>query len=354
VPNATDRVELFAVQPRIALEDYTSPATFAARHRALAARVDALRARDASGQPCHPALVVWPESVGWPLLFMGHVSRVRRGKTLQGTWNRLLLAEAWGVWKMWQAHHPPTLRECLYAARSPRVHRTLWETFSGIARDFGLWVVAGSALLPAGRRSQDTPGFEPAGARTYNTSYTFSPEGRCVALARKVNLVPGREDVLHLSPGRPEELPVLQTPFGKLGTLIGYDGFRKPLTDKEPWFVPCAQYLDALGVDILAHPSAQPWPWDASWAFNAEGSSQRPGEQWRDEGLAAQLGTFEHVRYVVASHLAGGPLDADFEAPSHILERTAQGEVRVLAQARTLREDDVVHVTVPAVTPAPR
>ncbi|WP_426749481.1 carbon-nitrogen hydrolase family protein [Myxococcus sp. Y35] len=351
---ATDHVELFALQPRVSLEDYASPSAFAARHRALAARVDALRARDASGQPRYPALAVWPEWVGAALLFTGHVSHVRHSKTATAALKRVALHEAWDVWGAWRAFHPPSLQECLYAARSPRVHRALRDTFSGIARDFGLWVVAGSALLPAGRRGHDVPDFEPAGARTYNTSYTFSPEGRCVAVARKVNLVPTQEDVLHLSPGRPEDLTVLPTPFGRLGTLIGYDGFLKPHTRQEPWFVPCAQYLDALGVDILAQPSANPWPWDAPWPFAEAGASQRRGEQWRNEGLQAQLGAFEHVRYVVSAQLVGSMLGTAFEAPSHILERTASGEVRVLAQSQTMHEDAVMHVTVPAVTPTSR
>lgn len=341
---SADTVELFALQPRVSLEDYASPSTFAARHRALAAKVDALRGRDAAGRPRHPALVVWPEWVGAPLLFTGHVARVRRATSFQGALKRVALAEPWGAWNAWRAFHPPSLLECVYAARAPRVHRTLWETFSGIARDFGLWVVAGSALLPASQRGQDTPDFQPYGARTYNTSYTFSPEGRCVAAARKANLVPTQEDALHLSPGRPEDLTLLPTPFGRLGTLIGYDGFLKPHTPQEPWFVPCAQYLDALGADILAQPSANPWPWEAPSAFN---TSQHRSEQWRDEGLQGQLGTLKHVRYVVSAQLVGSLLGTTFEAPSSILERTASGEVRVLAQAQTMREEDVVHATVP-------
>ncbi|WNZ63674.1 hypothetical protein QEG98_08160 [Myxococcus sp. MxC21-1] len=93
---ATDLVELFALQPRVSLEDYASPAAFTARHRALAAKVDALRARDASGHPRAPALVVWPESVGAPLLFLGHMHRVRQSTSLQGALKRVRLSEAWG------------------------------------------------------------------------------------------------------------------------------------------------------------------------------------------------------------------------------------------------------------------
>jgi len=345
-PLPASHVELFAVQPRVCLEDYASPESFAARHRALAARVDALRARDASGRPLYPALAVWPEMVGAALGLMGHVHRVRRSRTTNRAMTRMALAEWRALWRTWRRFRPPSLEECLYTAVAPRVHRAMWETFSGIAQDFGLWVVGGSALLPANRRGPDTPEFEPDGARTYNTSYTFSPEGRCVAVARKVNLVPTQEDVLHLSPGRPEDLPVLETPFGRLGTLVCYDGFQEPHTSKEPWFVPCAQYLDALGVDVIAQPSANAWPWDAPWAFNDAGESQLRREQWFSEGLYSQLRALTRVRYAVNPQLVGGFLDNVFEAPSLILERTGPGEVRVLAQSEDPRGEDVLHATV--------
>lgn len=337
---APDAIELFAVQPRVSLEDYASAATFATRHRELAARVDALRARDASGQPRSPALAVWPEAVGAALLFQGHVPAVRGKTSFEGAVKRVALAEAWEVWRAWSTHHPPTLRECVYAARAALVHRTLWDTFSGIARDFDLWVVAGSALLPASRRGPDTPDFEPHGARTYNTSYTFSPDGRCVAATRKVNLVPMQEDVLHLSPGRPEDLTVLQTPFGRLGTLIGYDARDRPHTREEPWFVPCAQYLDALGMDILAHPSS-------ASAFDRDDAGLPHREPGHGAAHPAQLGALKRVRYVVSSQAAGNVLGTSLAAPSSILERTQSGEVRVLAQAVSPQDEDVLYVTVP-------
>ncbi|MCP3163113.1 carbon-nitrogen hydrolase family protein [Myxococcus qinghaiensis] len=344
-------VELFALQPRVSLEDYASPASFTAKHRALAERIHGLRARDTSGNPLHPALAVWPELVGAPLGMMGHLPQVRRHSTTRGAMRRVALAE-WGpMWRAWRDLQPPTREECLYAALASRVHRVMHETFSGIARDFGLWVVAGSALLPDNRRRLGAPDFEPRGARTYNTGHTFNPEGHCVAVTRKVNLVPGREDVLHLSPGRPEDLTVLATPFGRLGTLLGYDAFRKPHTAKEPWFVPCAQYLDALRADILAHPSANPWPWDAPWPFESTGASPRTGsEHWFEEGLPSQLPTMRRVRYTVTAQLVGDLLDNHFEAPSLILERTDEGRPRVLARSENPRDEDVLHVIVPACT----
>jgi predicted amidohydrolase len=347
VSDAPSHVELFAVQPRVSLEDYASPEAFTARHRALAERVDRLRARDAAGRPLHPALAVWPEMVGAPLGLMGHLEWVRGCRTTSGAMTRVALLEAGALVRAWSRYRPASLEETLYAAVAARVHRAMWETFSGIARDFGLWVVGGSALLPANRLGEDTPDFEPVSGRTFNTSATFSPEGRCVAVTRKVNLVPTQEDVVKLSPGRPEDLRVVDTPFGRLGTLICYDGFREPHTSGEPWFVPAAQLMDALGADVLAQPSANAWSWDAPWAFNAPGEHQLRREQWFNEGLYAQLRSLSRVRYAVNPQLVGGFFDNVFEAPSLILERVGPGEVRVLAQAEDPRGEDVLHVTVP-------
>jgi predicted amidohydrolase len=227
------------------------------------------------------------------------------------------------------------------------VHRAMWRTFSGIARDFGLWVVGGSALLPRSQLGMDTEDFVPVNARTYNTSYTFSPEGRCVTVTRKVNLVPTQEDVVRLSPGRPEELEVVPTPFGRLGTLICYDGFREAHTQQEPSFVPAARVLDALGADIIAQPSANAWAWDGPWAFNAPGEPQLRCEQWFNEGLYSQLAALQRVRYAVNPQLVGGFFENVFEAPSLIFERVRPGEVRVLAQSEDPRAEDVLHVTAP-------
>ena len=109
-------VELFAVQPRVSLEDYASPESFTARHRALAERVDGMRTRDAEGRPLYPALAVWPEMVGAPLGVMGHLRWVRGCRTTTGAMTRVALLEAPALLRAWRLHRPPSLEEC----RTPR------------------------------------------------------------------------------------------------------------------------------------------------------------------------------------------------------------------------------------------
>jgi predicted amidohydrolase len=350
-PVTSTHVELFAVQPRVSLEDYASEEAFTERHRTLARRIDQLRARDSSGRLLYPALAVWPEMIGAPLGIMGHLRRVRRARTTRAAMFRVAVSEARALASAALRYLPSSLEECLYAATAARVHRAMWRTFSDIARDFGLWVVGGSALLPRNRLGADTADFVPVNARTYNTSYTFSPEGRCVAVTRKVNLVPTQEDAVRLSPGLPEELKVVPTPFGRLGTLICYDGFREPHTSQEPSFVPAARVLDELGADIIAQPSANAWPWDGPWAFNAPGEHQLRREQWFTEGLYAQLAALRRVRYAVNPQLVGNFFENVFEAPSLIFERVHPGEVRILAHAADPRAEDILHATAPLLSP---
>lgn len=73
--------------------------------------------------------------------------------------------------------------------------------------------------------------------------------------------------------------------------------------------------MDELGADVVAQPS--------------------------------QLRTLRRVRYAVNPQLVGRFFDNTFEAPSLILERTGDGEVRVLAQAVDPRAEDVLQATVP-------
>ena len=344
------QVELFAVQPRVSIADYASEAAFTAKHRELAARIDALRERDAAGRPLHPALAVWPEYVGTFLGLMGQVERVRGCATADQAMTRIALRRLPALLGVLARHRTMDVKPALFTLIAPAVHAAMHRTFSGIARDFGLWVVAGSALLPRNALGDGSPAFRPLpgreGTRTYNTSFTFSPDGRCVRVTRKVNLVPTQEDVLNLAAASSDELGVDATPFGNLGTAICYDGFDEAHTSAEPGFTPCGAVLDRLGADVVAQPSANAWAWDAPWAFNEPGEHLLRREQWFAEGFAKHLASLHRVRYVVNPQLVGEVLDNTFEAPSLILERAEDG-VRVIAQAADHRAEEIVMTRVP-------
>lgn len=90
-----------------------------------------------------------------------------------------------------------------------------WRLLCGSAREYGVWLVAGS--VP-----------ERDGDAIYNTCYVFDPQGTQQAKHRKVHLfdidVAGGQRFFEsdtLSPG--QRYTLVDTPFGKLGVAICFD-----------------------------------------------------------------------------------------------------------------------------------
>lgn len=239
-------------------------------------------------------------------------------------------------------------RHAVLAALAPDAERYWRSVFGPLARRHAAYVVAGSHLR-----------LGPDGDLT-NSSLLFAPDGRCIATTSKVNLVPGLEDAapggLGLARGELAQLPVTDTPFGALCTLICYDGFHEPHTSLER-FVPVAPELARKGgVKVVANPAANPWPWLGTWPPStlAGGLARAPGtraDQWQREGLPGSLAAQPFAHYGVTAHLVGRVLDLAFEGCSEIIERTGAG-VRTLARAAQHERGGHVVATVPLPPPA--
>lgn len=342
-------VDLFAVQARIDIEDYADEAAFAAKHRRLAEQVAAARPHRADGGYAGPALAVWPEMIGAPLGMLGHVDRVRDAPTSAAALQKVGMKLLPHIGRAVLRGRTMDTQRTFLAATAARSWAAYFETFSALARDFELWIVAGSALLPRNRLGDDSPEFAPLDGRPsaeiYNTSLLFGPTGACLGATRKVNLVRAQEDALSLTSGSVQELAPVETPFGRLGTLICYDGFAVPHTSGEPGFTRCAPVLDDLGAEVVAQPSANAWPWHAPWVFDADDSRER-SQQWFDEGFYAEMPALSSVRYCVNPQLVGRLFETRFEAPSLVLGRDGDGGAAVLARAGTVDDEEVVHARV--------
>jgi predicted amidohydrolase len=197
-----------------------------------------------------------------------------------------------------------------------------------------VWTVAGSVLLPRNVYGDLADDFAPADGHIYNTSYIFNPRGRHVGVVRKVNLVPTVEDTMGLSPGHKHDLWPVSTPFGQIGTLICYDGFRIAHTPNEPGFCPLLEHYDGHGCRIVAQPAANFWPWEDTWTFQGVRGSMKRHEQWVADGLLSQMDQtpLKSLQYAVTAQLLGQVFDNRFDGRSQILERNADG-ARILAEA---------------------
>lgn len=333
-------IELAACQVFIQLSDYTSEERFHRMLDRIGRRLDAQRARTDDGRFANECLAVFPEMIGAFLPVAGRASWIGGARTTDGALARIAARSLPSLVGSMIRGRTPSTKVGFLLAVSPRVRRIYRDAFRWFARQHQCWVVAGSALLPRNAYGDLADRFEPEGGRVFNTSYAFDPEGRHVGCVRKVNLVPTLEDTLGLSPGSPDELTPLETSFGRVGTLICYDGFHVPHTRDEPKFCRLAARYDALGCSILAQPSANPWPWEGPWAFAERNEAQLRHEQWLSEGLFAQLGgeRLKNIRFGVVPHLLGEVLDNRFDGRSHILERDASG-VAILSEASRAHAD---------------
>jgi len=322
-------MHLIAVQPRMAVDDYRSAEAFRAKLDRLYSKI--VHART-SAADADSALVVFPEVIGSYLMLAGQ--DVPDDASLDGAIARIALARFRQVLGTAFARRIVSPSAAVLSTLSGDAGAVYVDAFSELASRLGAHVVAGSCIVP-----------DEASGRPYNTSFHFDPTGRVIARTRKVNLVPVIETGIGLKPGRAEDIPIVDTGAAKVATLICYDGYSEPHTQKEPDWVHVAPLVATRGAQILAQPASGPWPWDAPWAYNEPGEALMRPQQWRQEGLHGQLPRLEGVRFTISAQLLGNVLGMAFEGKSEILERTAAGEVRVLAEAPSATEECVLCVS---------
>jgi len=319
-PVGSTTVALIAVQLELTLDALAGGDRLRAHVEAAA---DAAVA--AAGAAEH-RLIVFPEACGHLVPLALGPAAARRARTVADALAAVALRRPWLVARGLVAARGRSATGALLHGLAPATEAWMHETFAAIARRHRATVVAGSYLRARGRGIA-------------NASPTFGPDGRALALTDKVNLVLYLEDArgggLGLAPGRPEDVPLLDTPWGRLATLVCYDGFREPHTRGER-FVPMVPVVDAAGADVIANPAANPWPWNLGWIHAEPGERLLRADQWRREGLPASLASCRHVRWGVTAHLVARVLDLRFEGVSEILERRGDAAVAI---ARAPRHD---------------
>jgi predicted amidohydrolase len=346
-------IELVAVQPFMQLDDYRTVDAFDAKIGSLTDRIAAARARDEAGRFRHPALVVFPEHIGTFLSIAEHGDVAAPGDDVDTVLRRVVLRNPFRFLAAMIAHRAWTPSAAVLLMESVKMHRAYRAAFRDTARRLDATVVAGSIILPDNANGLDAETLRPDGNRLYNLSYTFAPDGRCVNVTRKVNLVPTLEDTLPLVPGHAEGVTAIDSACGRVGVMICYDGFREPHTEREPGFSALGPRLAAAGVEIVAQPSANPWPWNERWIFCGQDENQLRREQWLREGLFSQLPQMPGVRYVVNPQLIGDLLGTRFDGRSYVFARAGDDPPTILAAAKSETLDATSEEILVARVPAP-
>jgi hypothetical protein len=304
------RGNLLGIQPYMTASDYVAEEPFYAR---LDGYLQAARQEGWLGEK---TVVVFPELIGAWLVAAGESQRVFQARTINAAMRSLVLRHAIPfAGKLAFAREKDRVVASLFRMKAGQMARLYQAVFSRLARQYGVTVVAGSIYLPvpyveeglvragggtgsAGRgyRSADG-GYSTAGGYSstgglFNTSVVFRPDGQAHStLVRKCYPIATEQGFV--SAASVADLPVFETPAGKLGVLVCADS----------WYPQAYEQLKEGGVEMVAVPSlaagAGIWekPWGGYISADCPQDVDRKdvgrlteGQAWRKYALSARIG----------------------------------------------------------------
>ena len=255
------RGNLLGIQPELFPSDYSSLKRL---HRKLAAYLEQARDR---GLLNDKTIVVLPEHIGTWLFAVDEKTQFYQATTIEEAmnWlsfsNPLLFLDA-----ALHARGESWLDDVHLRMKSRSMAQDYQSVFGGLAKEFGVTLVAGSIILP-NPNVQDGQLRVGTGA-LYNSSLVFGRDGLPMGQPQR-QLFPNRYQRGYIRADKDAQLNVIDTPAGRLATLIGSDS----------WYPDNYTRLNERGAELIAVP-----------AFVAGNGGW--SEPWRDEkheALAAHL-----------------------------------------------------------------
>ena len=312
------QANLVSIQPYMTVYDYSRSDHLARKLRGY------LQQAQHAGWLGDHSLVILPEHIGTWLVAEGEGFPVFEAERTDVA----LLWAALGnlpefLQRLWGEPARDPFAAALFKSKSVAMATQYQQVFTGLARDFGVTLVAGSIVLPDPRvqDGQITPGRGPL----YNSSFLFYPDGSVAGPVRKVYPI---DSELPFTQPASQELPVFDTRLGRLAILICADS----------WYPDMWQQVDSA--ELVAVPSfASPdGIWEAPWGgYNgavapadvdrADVGQLREGEAWRKYALAGRGG---NLRAGINTFMRGDLWDlGDDGRTTAILEGTViQGQRR--------------------------
>jgi hypothetical protein len=278
------RGNLLGIQPYLLVEDYASPAT-------LRAKLDGYLAVAAERGWLNPkTIVVWPEHIGTWLVVAGEGQLPRRAGSVQLASFWLVLRHPIGIAKGWlMAWGRARLRDAIFRVKAQMMARAYQQLFGSLAQHYGVTIVGGSIILPGPFVANGR--LKTSQSALYNVSLLFHPDGAPDPQLVRKNF-PTWDEQEFIAPGLPFDLPVFETPAGRLGVLICADA----------WYPIGYERLTAQGATLLAVPSFltghQVWnqPWEGYNGSRAPGDVDyrdldriSEGEAWLKYAMPARI-----------------------------------------------------------------
>lgn len=305
-------VRAVAVGNRISVAAAATEASF----RAELERIVGLAAPHLAAD--RPNLLVLTELLGLPAALTGARGALgRRAHTARNALALLAAAQMPRILRYRRRWRGISLVRALLLASTDALYRPFHETLAQLAVRYNAHIVA-TTLAPRLRRSTDPREiarwgahgadvvYLPEGPDVYNAAFVFGPDGSELGRVNKVFLTEDERAMLDLSPGRLEDVRVIETAAGRLGVAISLDAFT-------PEYL---RWLDERGAEIVVQPDAN----DQRWAARSKTWEWQPAE-WLNSVLGSIQPAYANTRYNICAMQTGNFFDLVFDGQSSITTR---------------------------------
>ncbi|AZD55793.1 Hydrolase, carbon-nitrogen family [Pseudomonas chlororaphis subsp. aurantiaca] len=244
-----DHGNLLGIQPELFPTDYQSPERL---HRKLAAYLQ--QARD-QGLLNEKTVVVLPEHIGTWLMVSGEKNELYQAASLKEAMNWLAVSNPLPFLRaLITAKGDNRLNDAHLRMKARSMAEQYQRLFGGLAKEFGITLVAGSIVLPE-------PVIEGSNLRIgsgalYNTTLVFGSDGLPIGQPQR-QLYPTFDERGFIQASADQAVQVVDTPAGRLGVLIGSDS----------WYPDNYRKLNAQGAQLVAVPAfvMGRGAWDRPW-----------------------------------------------------------------------------------------
>jgi len=189
-------------------------------------------------------VLVLPEYLGTWLVAAHEQTAVYKDTSITVAMQRMVLSNIWSFGKAYlNAQGSDKTKDAVFRMKAIQMRSIYQTTFSKLAKQFKITIVAGSILLPEPKVKNGSITIDLRG-RLYNVTAVFNKEGIVLPpLTRKA--APISTELPFTACAEVADLPVYTTPAGRLGVLICADA----------WYPKHYTILEKKGATMLAVPS---------------------------------------------------------------------------------------------------
>jgi len=307
-------MRVFAVSNRQDLAYAASEESYREKFRCLMEAIAPVFSKD------KPNLVVFTEDAGLVTAFIGSRGiEARKGKDSFTAMLELAKTYSEPYNRYLAKYGAAFFARALLLALTDTIWRPFYDTFSSLARRYGVYVLACTNVAEV-RESADPQDvsffgdpehperntvYLPVDGGVWNTAFLFSPDGNIVHRTKKVNLVDLEENLLQLTPGSITEVTSYTIPGTTITVCTGIS--------KDAFMDSFLSRVSSQGCTILLQPDANPGMWAEHYPY------------WQPEDwLGSTLGSLQEpysILYNINPMMTGNFFDIVFDGQSAITGR---------------------------------